>query len=72
MNHLRIKLIWMVDADRYRNPSDDLPLDFDANLENYNHDLGKTTDTTAFASPLRDEISAALSALRRTCSETAR
>ncbi len=39
----------MVDADRYRNPDDDLPLDFDINRENYYQDLGQTTDATAFS-----------------------
>lgn len=34
-NRLRSKEIWVVDADRYRNPDDDLPQDFDANREDY-------------------------------------
>lgn len=49
-NRLRSKEIWVVDADRYRNPDDDLPQDFDANRENYYRDLGQTTDATAFVS----------------------
>lgn len=32
---LRCKEIWLEDADRYRNPDDDLPLDFDAHREAY-------------------------------------
>tara|TARA_B100000745_G_scaffold139998_1_gene91416 strand:+ start:3555 stop:5105 length:1551 start_codon:yes stop_codon:yes gene_type:complete len=57
---LRCKEIWVVDADRYRNPDDDLPLDFDANRENYYQDLGQTTDATAFVEQLRSEMSSAL------------
>ncbi|CAD6104397.1 Tn3 family transposase [Escherichia coli] len=64
-NRLRSKEIWMVGADHYRNPGDDLPQDFDANRENYYHDLGKTTDATAFVSQLRHEMNAALAVLNR-------
>lgn len=62
---LRCKEIWVVDADRYRNPDDDLPLDFDANRENYYQDLGQTTDATAFVEQLRSEMSSALELLNR-------
>ncbi|EKI7037090.1 TPA: hypothetical protein N6791_004945 [Escherichia coli] len=64
-NRLRSKEIWVVGADRYRNPDDDLPQDFDANRENYYRDLGKTTDATAFVSQLRHEMNAALAVLNR-------
>ena len=60
----------MVDADRYRNPDDDLPLDFDANRENYYQDLGQTTDATAFVEQLRSEMSTALELLNRRCRKT--
>ena len=63
--HLRCKEIWVVDADRYRNPDDDLPLDFDINRENYYQDLGQTTDATAFVEQLRSEMSSALELLNR-------
>lgn len=62
---LRCKEIWVVDADRYRNPDDDLPLDFDINRENYYQDLGQTTDATAFVEQLRGEMSSALELLNR-------
>ncbi|MED8996902.1 hypothetical protein RCM47_21200 [Escherichia coli] len=52
--------IWVVDADRYPNPDDDLPQDFDANRENYYRDLGQTTDATAFVSQLRNGMNGAL------------
>lgn len=64
-NRLHSKEIWVVGADRYRNPDDDLPQDFDANRENYYRDLGKTTDATAFVSQLRHEMNAALAVLNR-------
>lgn len=62
---LRCKEIWVVDADRYRNPDDDLPLDFDANRENYYQDLGQTTDATTFVEQLRSKMSAALELLNQ-------
>lgn len=64
-NRLHSKEIWVVGADRYRNPDNDLPQDFDANRENYYRDLGKTTDATAFVSQLRHEMNAALALLNR-------
>lgn len=64
-NRLRSKEIWVVDADRYRNPDDDLPQDFDANRENYYRDLVQTTNAAAFVSQLRDDMNAALEALNR-------
>jgi len=62
---LRCKEIWVIDADRYRNPDDDLPLDFDINRESYYHDLGQTIDATAFVEKLRGEMSSALELLNR-------
>ena len=64
-NRLRSKESGGVGADRYRNPDDALPQDFDANRENYYRDLGKTNDATAFVSQLRNEINAALAVLNR-------
>lgn len=62
---LRCKEIWVRDADRYRNPDDDLPLDFDINRESYYRDLGQTINATAFAEKLRSEMSSALELLNR-------
>lgn len=62
---LRCKEIWVIDADRYRNPDDDLPLDFDINRESYYHDLGQTINATAFVEKLRGEMSSALELLNR-------
>ncbi|WP_139158915.1 hypothetical protein [Vibrio sonorensis] len=62
---LRCKEIWVIDADRYRNPDDDLPLDFDINRESYYHDLGQTINATAFVEKLRGEMRSALELLNR-------
>ncbi|QOI95902.1 Tn3 family transposase [Aeromonas salmonicida] len=62
---LRCKEIWVIDADRYRNPDDDLPLDFDINRASYYHDLGQTVNATAFVEKLRGEMSSALELLNR-------
>ncbi|CDZ76841.1 Transposase, TnpA family [Legionella massiliensis] len=59
------KEIWVADADRYRNLDDDLPLDFEANRENYYQDLGQTTNTMAFVEQLRSEMGSALELLNR-------
>src|SRR3954469_14138319 len=60
---LRCKEIWVVGADRWRNPDDDLPTDFEANhAENYAK-LRKPLDPQVFIDQLRSEMDAELSAL---------
>jgi hypothetical protein len=60
---LRCKEIWVVGADRWRNPDDDLPKDFEANrAENYAK-LRKPLDPQVFVDQLRSEMDAELSAL---------
>jgi hypothetical protein len=60
---LRCKEIWVVGADRWRNPDDDLPKDFEANrAENYAK-LRKPLDPQEFVDQLRQEMDAELSAL---------
>ena len=51
---LRCKEIWVVHADRYRNPDDDLPRDFDQNREGYYQDLGCTADAVEFTDNLKE------------------
>src|SRR5271156_4160630 len=41
---IRAKEIWVVGADRYRNPDDDLPLDFEARRASYYSNLSLTPD----------------------------
>src|SRR3546814_19210931 len=43
-DRIRSKAIWVVGADRYRNPEDDLPTDFDARREEYYTGLNLTAD----------------------------
>lgn len=62
---LRCKEIWVVDADRYRNPDDDLPPDFDRNRDDYYENLGQTTDAVAFTNGLREQLKLALEKLNR-------
>lgn len=62
---LRCKEIWVVDADRYRNPDDDLPIDFEKNRENYYQDLGQTLDSTIFVKQLRQSINTSLEKLNQ-------
>lgn len=60
---LRCKEIWVVGADKWRNPDDDLPKDFEANrAENYAK-LCKPLDPKRFTAELMEELDAELSAL---------
>jgi TnpA family transposase len=60
---LRCKEIWVVGAEKWRNPDDDLPKDFEANrAENY-ATLRKPLDPQVFVDELREEMDAELSAL---------
>src|SRR3546814_18072104 len=45
---LRCKEIWVVGADRYRNPDDDLPRDFETRRADYYRELGRSEDAGAF------------------------
>jgi TnpA family transposase len=60
---LRCKEIWVVGTDRWRNPDDDLPADYEARrAENYAK-LRKPIDPTVFIDELRDELDFELSQL---------
>ena len=57
---LRCKEIWVVGADSWRNPDEDLPADFEQRRsENYG-ELRKSLDPSVFISDLRSEMTAAL------------
>jgi TnpA family transposase len=62
---LRCKEIWVVGADRYRNPDDDLPKDFDARRADYYRDLGRSQDARAFVDGLRARMTEALKTLNK-------
>ena len=60
---LRCKEIWVVGADRYRNPDDDVPADFDAQREAYYGALTLPRDASQFIAGLRQDMHTALSTL---------
>jgi TnpA family transposase len=61
--HLRCKEIWITGADRWRNPDEDLPADFEARRAEHYASLRKPLDPEAFIGGLREEMRAELDAL---------
>lgn len=61
---LRCKEIWVQGADRWRNPEQDLPADFDTRRTHYYAALSKPLDPNAFIGPLRQEMTTELEALQ--------
>jgi hypothetical protein len=61
--HLRCKEIWITGSDRWRNPDDDLPADFETRRAEHNASLRKPLDPAAFITDLREEMRAELDAL---------
>jgi TnpA family transposase len=64
-DQLRCKEVWVAGADRYRNPDEDLPADFDGRRDEHYAALGLPRDADAFAAGLQEEMRAALSRLDR-------
>jgi len=62
---LRCKEIWVVGADRYRNPDEDLPADFAARRGADYEALRQPLDADLFIAGLQSEMAAALAALDR-------
>ena len=60
---LRCKEIWAVGADRYRNPDDDLPQDFETRRGDYYRELGRSQDASAVVAGLRAQMTEALRTL---------
>ena len=60
---LRCKEIWVVGADRYRNPDQDLPADFDERRASYYAELRQPTEAEAFVAGLKQSMAAALESL---------
>lgn len=52
---IRSKEIWVVGADRYRNPDDDLQKDFAARRSSYYSKLNLTQDARGFVAMVRQE-----------------
>ena len=59
---LRCKEIWVVGANRYRNPDEDLPADFEAQRERYYQALDLPLKADHFIATLQAEMHAALQA----------
>src|SRR3546814_1635427 len=55
-DRIRSKEIWVVGADRYRNPDDDLPKDFEIRRDAYYSGLSLTPDAQAFCASIREEL----------------
>ncbi len=62
---LRCKEIWVVGANRYRNPEEDLPNDFEQHREVYYQALQQTEDVEEFINSLQQQMQAALTQLDR-------
>ena len=60
---LRCKEIWVEGANKYRNPDEDLPADFDENREGHYLALNKPKEAEEFISKLQQEMRDALSML---------
>lgn len=63
---LRCKEIWVVGANRYRNPDEDLPADFETKREVYYQALNKPTDVEEFITNLKLAMGQALESLDNT------
>ena len=62
---LRCKEIWVQGAERYRNPDEDLPQDFNINRAFYYKDLGITEDAQEFIDNIRENMCKSLSSLNK-------
>ena len=60
---LNCKEIWVVGANRYGNPEDDLPTDFEVNRSLYYQNLSLPQDGDTFISQLQEEMAEALEKL---------
>ena len=63
-DRLRCKEIWVVGADRWRNPDDDLPRDFDEYRADYYNVLNKPLDGVVFVAGIRERLAAGLDRLQ--------
>ena len=66
---LRCKEIWVVGADRWRNPDADLPPDFEQRRVEHYRELRKPLDPGEFIAGLRGELDGELSTLNEAPSE---
>lgn len=62
-DRLRNKSVWVLGANRYRNPDEDLPADFEAKRDTYYQGLGMPLDAKTFVDQLQKEMHNALQML---------
>jgi len=62
-NRLRTKEIWVVGADRYRNPDEDLPADFAEKRKHYYKTLNQPLNSETFISQMKEKMVHALTML---------
>ena len=62
-DRLRCKEIWVVGADRYRNPDEDVPQDFEARRADYYQELGQPEDAQTFVAEVKANLIEALGRL---------
>lgn len=62
-DRLRCKEVWVVGADRYRNPEEDLPKDFEQNREKYYEALRKPLEVQTLIQELKQSMNTALEKL---------
>ena len=60
---LRCKEVWVLGADRYRNPDEDLPVDFEVQRDSYYEALRLPLDADSFIDKLQQEMREALTML---------
>lgn len=60
---LRCKEIWVIGADRWRNPDDDLPVDYEQHRVEHYRSLRKPLDPAVFVAGLRGQLREELAAL---------
>jgi TnpA family transposase len=63
---LKCKEIWVVGADRYRNPDEDLPSDFEEKRKEYYESLGLRLDADSVINDLKQSLHRALDQLNQT------
>lgn len=66
-DQLRCKEIWVVGADRWRNPAEDLPSDFEERRVEHYEALRKPMDPIEFITAMQEEMRAELDALHAGC-----
>jgi hypothetical protein len=60
---IRVREIWIVGADRFRNPDEDLPTDFSQKRETYYEALRQPTEAEKFVEQIKEDMCKALRSL---------